>query len=263
MHEPHRTGAAADGRAAIRSAGPFPESVRSPTRDIASTSGRLAARHNSRPCRNPTRPIAAGSNAMQPRQRRIHVVIDRRALGRIRARHLRLPEHAAVDEIHHIERRAGDGLVAAIENRLRDRKALRMQRADDAEFAIDRMRGGQQLPRRLAAQHIFRRGRFQQIGRVGLPALELLDRRPGRRSRAPWRRDSPASCAASMASAPATSLVPENACWRSIMAPTLSLQPARSRLVRIERRASCLHATRRKPSAFVEAMRVGRAPCRS
>ena len=49
-----------------------------------------------------------------------------------------------------------------------------MQRADDAEFAIDRMRRGQQLARRLAAQHVSAARRLQQISRVRLAAFELL-----------------------------------------------------------------------------------------
>src|SRR5439155_18979606 len=53
------------------------------------------------------------------------------------------------------------------------RKALRMERADDAELAIDRMRGWEQLARRLAPQDVAARGRLEKIGRIGLPALEL------------------------------------------------------------------------------------------
>ena len=102
---------------------------------------------------------------MQPRERSIHRVIDRRALGGVRIGHVRLPDHAAVDMIHHIERRAGDAGVIAIEHRHGDRKALRMERADDPELAVDRMRGRQQLARRLAPQHVAARGRLQQIGR--------------------------------------------------------------------------------------------------
>ena len=63
--------------------------------------------------------------AVQPRQRRVHGVIDLRALGRIGRRHLRLPEHAALDIGHDEERRADDALVGAIEQRLGDRKTLR------------------------------------------------------------------------------------------------------------------------------------------
>ena len=50
-----------------------------------------------------------------------------------------------------------------------------MQRADHLELAVDRMCRRQQFARRLAAQHVFARRRFQQISRVRLAALELLD----------------------------------------------------------------------------------------
>ena len=78
--------------------------------------------------------------AVEPRQCRVHRLIERRALGRGRLRHVRLPEHAALDMGHHIERRADDGGLLAIEIWMRHRKVLRRQRADQAEFAIDGMR---------------------------------------------------------------------------------------------------------------------------
>ena len=112
---------------------------------------------------------------MQARDGVVHGVVDRGALGRVGARHLRLPEHAAVDEAHHIKRRAGNALVRAIGQRLCHRKFLRMQRTDHAVFAVDRVRRRQQLARRLAAQDVTPRRRLQQISRVRLPALELLD----------------------------------------------------------------------------------------
>ena len=43
------------------------------------------------------------------------------------------------------------------------------------EFTVHRMRRGQQLARRLAAQHITAMFTGQAEGGVGLPALELLD----------------------------------------------------------------------------------------
>ena len=113
---------------------------------------------------------------VQPRQRRVHGVIDARALRRIGSGHLRLPEHAALDMRHDEEGGADHGFVGAIEHRLGDRKALAMERADDAEFAIDRMRRGQQFSRRLSPQHVAPRRRFDEIGRIGLAALELADR---------------------------------------------------------------------------------------
>ena len=89
---------------------------------------------------------------------------------------MRFPEHAAVDETHHVEGGAGHALVGAKAERLGHRKALRIKRADHAVLAVDRVRGRQQLARRLAPQHIAPRRRLQQIGRVRLPALELLQR---------------------------------------------------------------------------------------
>ncbi len=110
---------------------------------------------------------------VQPRQRRVHRVVDRRALDRRRLRHVRFPEHAAAHMAHEIERRTGDALVGAVEQRRGDRKALRMQRADHAELAVDRVRGRQQLAGRLAAQHVAPARRLDQVGRVRLAALEL------------------------------------------------------------------------------------------
>jgi len=50
-----------------------------------------------------------------------------------------------------------------------------VQRADDAELALDRVRRGQQLARRLAAQRIVPSRRGDAVGRVRLSAAELLD----------------------------------------------------------------------------------------
>ena len=117
-----------------------------------------------------------GIEAVKLRDGGVHRVIDGGALGRIEPGHLRLPEHAAVDKVHDVERRTGHALVGAIDERLRDRKALRVQRADDAVFAVDRMRGGQQFAGRLPPQHVAASRRLQQVSRVRLPALELPDR---------------------------------------------------------------------------------------
>jgi hypothetical protein len=112
---------------------------------------------------------------MQPRQRRVHRVEHRRAFLSVRARHVRHPDHPAFDETHHVECGAGDALVGAIDDRLCDRKPLRMKRADRLELAVDRMRGRQELAGRLAPEHVFARRRLQHVGRVRLTALELLD----------------------------------------------------------------------------------------
>ena len=118
---------------------------------------------------------------MQPRQGGVHRVVDFCALGGIRLRHVRFPKNAALGVAHDVERRADDVGVVAIENRLGDREALRIERGDGAVFAVDRVRGGEQLAGRLAAQHVAPRRRLQQIGRVRLAAAELLHpERPGK-----------------------------------------------------------------------------------
>ena len=110
---------------------------------------------------------------MQPRQRGVHGVVDRGALGRRGPRHVRLPDHAALDMRHQVERRAGDIGVVAVDERRGHREALRVERGDHPVLAIDGVRGRQQLARRLAPQHVAARGRRQEIGGIGLAALEL------------------------------------------------------------------------------------------
>jgi hypothetical protein len=110
---------------------------------------------------------------MQPRQGRVHGIVDRRAFCRLRRRHVRLPDDAAFDVIHEIERGSGNAGVVAVKHRRGDRKALRVQRADHAELAIDGVRGREQLARRLSPQHVTARGRLQEVCGIGLTALEL------------------------------------------------------------------------------------------
>src|SRR5262245_43859880 len=55
-------------------------------------------------------------------------------------------------------------------------KAGRMQRLDDAELAVHGVRRGQELARRLAAQHEAAAvGGSDEVRRIRLAALELLD----------------------------------------------------------------------------------------
>jgi hypothetical protein len=110
---------------------------------------------------------------MQPRERGVHGVVDRRALARLCTRHVRLPDHATLDVGHEIERRAGDGRIVAIKHRRGHGKASCVERAGHAELAVDRVRGREQLARRLAPQHVAARGRLEKIGGIGLAALEL------------------------------------------------------------------------------------------
>ena len=110
---------------------------------------------------------------MQPRERGVHGVVNRRTLVRLRIRHVRLPHDATLDVVHEIKRRAGDARIVAIEQRRGHGKAARMERADHAELAVDRVCGRQQLARRLSPQHVATCGCLQQVGGIGLAALKL------------------------------------------------------------------------------------------
>ena len=72
---------------------------------------------------------------------------------------------------------ADDALVLAQAVDARDREAGAPERAHHPRFAFDRVGAGEQLARRLAAQHEgAARRRVEAVGRVGLAALELADR---------------------------------------------------------------------------------------
>ena len=127
------------------------------------------------------KPDFGGIEAVQPRQRRVHGIVDLRALGGLRRRHMRFPEDATLDIGHDEERRADNAFISAIEERLGDRKSLPVERTDDPVFAVDGMRGRQQLSRWLAPQRVEPQRSLHQIGRIGLATLELADRdRPGK-----------------------------------------------------------------------------------
>ena len=98
---------------------------------------------------------------MQPRQRGIHRIVDCRAVAGLRIGQMRLPDDMSGDVLHDVKRCADHARIGAIEERPRYRKILLMERADDAEFAVDGMRGRQQLARRLAAQHVAARRALQ------------------------------------------------------------------------------------------------------
>ena len=119
------------------------------------------------------KPERGGIKRMQPRQGRVHGVVDRGALGGLGRRHVRLPDDAAFDVIHEIERGSGNAGVVAVKHRRSDREALRVKRADHAELAVDGVRGRQQLARRLSPQHVTARRRLQEVRGVGLTPLEL------------------------------------------------------------------------------------------
>src|SRR5690606_27273112 len=85
----------------------------------------------------------------------------------------RFPEHAAIHHFHDVEHGAEDAFILAEAESPRCGKARRVQRGDDLVFPVNRVRGGKELPRRLAAPPIFLLRRGELIGRVRLPALEL------------------------------------------------------------------------------------------
>ena len=87
----------------------------------------------------------------------------------------RVPEDAAVDEVHHVERRADDAGVVAVDVHGRDGEAGHAaERLLHPELAIHRVRGGEQRPGRLAPQHVAARGGLEPVGRIGLAAREPL-----------------------------------------------------------------------------------------
>ena len=154
------------------------------------------------------KPDRGGLIGVQPRQRRVHRVEHGGALVRVGVRHVRHPDHAALDEAHHVERRAGDALVGAIDHRLGDREALLVERADHLELAVDRVRGGQQLARRLAPQHVFARRRFEHSRSGSTARRGTASRSAGPRSPSRSPRDRPPAARCRSAAAPTTSLVP-------------------------------------------------------
>ena len=110
---------------------------------------------------------------MQGGQRGDDRFVVRRALVRRHVRQRGIPVHLAGHEGHQVEDRTDHRFIGAQVQRLGHRHRAAVQRLQHAELAIHGMRRGQQLPRRLAPQHVFAAGGFDQIGRVRLPALEL------------------------------------------------------------------------------------------
>ncbi len=111
---------------------------------------------------------------VQGGERRVHRVIDRRALlvGDLGDR--RVPDDPAIDEFHHVEGGADDALVLAEDMHLRHGNGRAAERLHHAIFAVDGMGGLEELPRRLLAQHGAATRMAQHEGRVRLPAGELL-----------------------------------------------------------------------------------------
>src|SRR5581483_585731 len=108
---------------------------------------------------------------------RVHGVVDRPPLAFLELGQGRVPENAALDVIHDVESGADDVVVEAKRIAAGDRHAGVAKGGDDPVLAIDGVRGGEQLPRRLPPQHVALLAGGQAKGRVRLPAAELLDRK--------------------------------------------------------------------------------------
>lgn len=67
-----------------------------------------------------------GIEGMKARERIVHGVVDRDALGVGRVRHLWFPDRTTVDEAHDVEGSADHRLVRAVQNRLGHRETLRV-----------------------------------------------------------------------------------------------------------------------------------------
>ena len=126
-------------------------------------------------------------DVVQRRQHPVHLVVHGGALARLQARQRLLPEHPAVDEVHHIEGPADDGFVVTQHMHARHRHAAEGQRVHHAELTLDGVGRRQQLGQRpgLGPHHILAPGRDQLEGGVRLPALELLDRQRASEARQP------------------------------------------------------------------------------
>ena len=121
-----------------------------------------------------------GIEAVQLGDGLVHRIEDRRALLVRNAGHSRIPEDAPLDHLHHVEPGADHRVIGAQPVDLGHREARRVQCAEHLGLALDRVSALEQLARRLAPQDVAARRGDQLVGRVGLPALELLDlHRPG------------------------------------------------------------------------------------
>ena len=90
---------------------------------------------------------------VQAGERRVQLVVDGGALGRLEARQPRVAEDAAGQVVHHVEGRADHALVEAERAHVRDRKAGRPQRLHHPVLAVDLVGARQELAGRLLAQH--------------------------------------------------------------------------------------------------------------
>ena len=162
---------AANAPAARRSAAPSPRSLGFRRRGIVRPALDLprhivfAAAVIGEPDRRRLEPVSGASSRSWHR--------NPGAFGGFGRRHLRFPEHAALDMSHHEECRADDGFIGAIEHWFGNRKILSMQRADDTVLAVHRVRGWQAVCQAACAAARSAAAAFPEIGRIGLAALEL------------------------------------------------------------------------------------------
>jgi hypothetical protein len=115
---------------------------------------------------------------VQARQHVVHRVVHRGALGWRCAGNAGILDHPSVQRFHDVEQRADHRAVLAQVEHARHRHIRRRERVLDPEFAIDRVRGRQELAGRLLAQDHVARSELQPIGRVRLPAADPLDPHP-------------------------------------------------------------------------------------
>ena len=109
-------------------------------------------------------------------QRREHVgevAVDGRSLGGRRLGHEGVRVDPALHLLHHVELGADDARVVAQEVHPRHRDAGRLQRLHDPVLPVHRVGGGEELARRLLAQHVLPVAGREEERRVALPALEL------------------------------------------------------------------------------------------
>ncbi len=107
----------------------------------------------------------------------VHLAVDGGALGRVHAGQRLVHEHAALQKLHHVERRAQQRRIVAVGQHARHGHGRVLQRAHHAVLAVDGVGRCDQRPRGLLAQHVvaaFRRGDAK--GGVGLPARQYRGR---------------------------------------------------------------------------------------
>jgi hypothetical protein len=150
-----------------------------------------------RPARDLAREVVAGPavvgepdrgdvDAMQAGERARHRRVHRATIRGLDARQRVRREHAPVDLVHHVERRADDLAPGMEQQRARHRHVGARERAQHAVLAVDRVRGGQEVARRLLAQHHRAIVVVDDERRVGLAAADAreahLAGEPGQRA---------------------------------------------------------------------------------